>query len=435
MIKTRARNFGALVVGLALVAGACGGSDDAAEEPAEEPAAEEAAEEPAEEPAVEAAGDGVLRLGGLLPETGNLAFLGPPEFAGVELAVAEINAGGGVNGADVEWLPGDSGDNGDVANATVDRLLAEDVDAFIGAASSGVSLTVIDKITNAGKIQFSPANTSPAFTDYADNGLYFRSAPSDVVQGAALADLMIGDGALTAAFIVMNDSYGTGLFEYTSAPYTDAGGEIVYEVIYDPQAENFDAEVSAAVEANPDAIVIIGFDETSKILTGLIEAGAGPADKMLYGSDGNMGNALAQAFDDPGVVAGMRGTVPGVDIEVNEEFIARLLEVDPELQDFAYSGESYDAAIVIALAAIAAGDDDGVAVGAQINDVTRGGEKCTTFAGCAAILADGGDIDYDGVSGPLEFIDAGEPSEASILIKEFNASGELEVVDIIFGKI
>ena len=431
MIKTRARNFGALVVGLALVAGACGGSDDAAEEPAEEPAAEEAAEEPA----AEAAGDGVLRLGGLLPETGNLAFLGPPEFAGVELAVAEINAAGGVNGADVEWLPGDSGDNGDVANATVDRLLAEDVDAFIGAASSGVSLTVIDKITNAGKIQFSPANTSPAFTDYADNGLYFRSAPSDVVQGAALADLMIGDGALTAAFIVMNDSYGTGLFEYTSAPYTDAGGEIVYEVIYDPQAENFDAEVSAAVEADPDAIVIIGFDETSKILTGLIEAGAGPADKMLYGSDGNMGNALAQAFDDPGVVAGMRGTVPGVDIEVNEEFIARLLEVDPDLQDFAYSGESYDAAIVIALAAIAAGDDDGVAVGAQINDVTRGGEKCTTFADCAAILADGGDIDYDGVSGPLEFIDAGEPSEASILIKEFNASGELEVVDIIFGKI
>ena len=431
MIKTRARNFGALVVGLALVAGACGGSDDAAEEPAEEPAAEE----PAEEPAAETAGDGVLRLGGLLPETGNLAFLGPPEFAGVELAVAEINAAGGVNGADVEWLPGDSGDNGDVANATVDRLLAEDVDAFIGAASSGVSLTVIDKITNAGKIQFSPANTSPAFTDYADNGLYFRSAPSDVVQGAALADLMIGDGALTAAFIVMNDSYGTGLFEYTSAPYTDAGGEIVYEVIYDPQAENFDAEVSAAVEADPDAIVIIGFDETSKILTGLIEAGAGPADKMLSGSDGNMGNALAQAFDDPGVVAGMRGTVPGVDIEVNEEFIARLLEVDPDLQDFAYSGESYDAAIVIALAAIAAGDDDGVAVGAQINDVTRGGEKCTTFAGCAAILADGGDIDYDGVSGPLEFIDAGEPSEASILIKEFNAEGTLEVVDIIFGKI
>ena len=431
MIKTRARRFGALVVGLSLVAAACGG-DDAADEPAaEEPAAEEPA---AEAPAAEGA-DGILRLGGILPETGNLAFLGPPEFAGVELAVQEINAAGGVLGNPVEWLPGDSGDNGDVANATVDRLLAENVDAFIGAASSGVSLTVIDKITQAGKIQFSPANTSPAFTDYADNGLYFRSAPSDTVQGAALADLMIGDGALTAAFLVMNDSYGTGLFEYTKAPYEAAGGTVAYEVIYDPQAENFDAEVSAAVAADTDAIVIIGFDETAKILTGLIEAGAGPADKMIYGSDGNMGNALADSFEDKSVIQGMKGTVPGVDIESQTDFIERLLAVDPDLQDFAYSGESYDAAIVIALAAIAAGSDDGVAAGAAINDVTRGGTKCTSFAECADLLAAGTDIDYDGVSGPLEFIDAGEPSEASILIKEFDATGTLQTIDIVYGKI
>ena len=141
-----------------------------------------------------------------------------PSSQRVELAVKHINEAGGVNGAPVEWLSGDSGDNGEVANATVDRLLAEDVDAFIGAASSGVSLTVIDKITQAGKIQFSPANTSPTFTDYADNGLYFRTAPSDVVQGAALADLMIADGAETAAFLVLNDSYGTGLSEVHRRP-------------------------------------------------------------------------------------------------------------------------------------------------------------------------------------------------------------------------
>ena len=174
MQKSRVRRVGALIVGLSLVAAACGGDDDepAAEEPvaeepvaeepvaeepvaeepvaeepvaeepvAEEPVAEEpVAEEPTDEPAEPSGeGDGVLRFGGILPETGNLAFLGPPEFAGVELAVQDINAAGGVLGADVEWLPGDSGDNGEVANATVDRLLAEDVDAFIGAASSGVS--------------------------------------------------------------------------------------------------------------------------------------------------------------------------------------------------------------------------------------------------------------------------------------------------------
>ena len=473
MQKSRVRRVGALIVGLSLVAAACGGDDDddpvaepteepaaeepaaeepaaeepaaeepAAEEPAaEEPAAEEpAAEEPADEPAETPAGggDGVLKFGGILPETGNLAFLGPPEFAGVQLAVQEINEAGGVLGADVVWQPGDSGDNGEVANATVDRLLAEDVDAFIGAASSGVSLTVIDKITQAGKIQFSPANTSPAFTTYADNGLYFRTAPSDVIQGAALADTMLADGAATAAFLVLNDSYGTGLQQYTIEKYVAGGGTVVYgeTETYDPQAENFDAEVAAVVSANPDAIVIIGFDETAQILQGLIEAGFGPSEKLIYGTDGNMGNALAQQFDDPSVVAGMRGTLPGVDVAGElADFQERLLGVDPELIDYSYSAESYDAVIVTALAAMVAGSDDGVAVAAEINDVTRGGEKCTTFADCAALIEGGADIDYDGVSGPLEFIDAGEPSVASILILEFDETGTIQVAGSVQGQV
>ena len=144
--------------------------------------------------------------------------------------------------------------------------------------------------------------------------------------------------------------------------------------------------------------MVIGFDETAKILTGLIEAGAGPADKMIYGTDGNMGNALAGQFTDPSVLAGMRGTTPGVDVASLTEFKDRLLGVDSALEDFSYSAESYDAVMVIALAALVAGSDDGVAVGAQINDVTRGGTKCTTFKECADLIAAGTDIDYDGVS-------------------------------------
>jgi ABC-type branched-subunit amino acid transport system substrate-binding protein len=435
MQHSRVRRVGALIVGLSLVAAACGDDEDA--DTAEAPAATDApAPEPTDAPAPSGGGDGILRLGGILPETGNLAFLGSPMFAGVDLAIKEINEAGGVLGNPVEWLPGDSGDNGEVANATVDRLLAEDVDGFVGAASSGVSLTVIDKITQAGKFQFSPANTSPRFTDYADNGLYFRTAPSDVIQGAALADIMLADGAATAAFLVLNDAYGTGLLEFSKGPYEAGGGEVVYEVVYDPQAENFDAEVAATVEANADAIVIIGFDETSKILTGLIEAGIGPSEKLIYGTDGNMGNALAQAFDDPTVVAGMRGTLPGVDVAGElADFRDRLLGVNPELIDFSYAAESYDAVVVAALAAIAGGSDDGVTVGANINDVTRDGEKCTTFADCKALLESGADIDYDGVSGPLEFIDAGEPSQASILILEFDETGTLQVVGSVQGAI
>jgi len=384
------------------------------------------------------AADETLVFGGLLPETGNLAFLGPPEFAGLELAVAEVNTLAAQFGLPaVEYFPGDSGDNGDVANATVDRLLAENVDVFIGAASSGVSLTVIDKITQAGKIHFSPANTSPVFTTYDDNGLYFRTAPSDVVQGAALADMMINDGAATAVFLVLNDAYGTGLLEYSSGPYQDAGGEVLAEIIYDPQAENFDAEIAEAVGADADAIVIIGFDETSKILTGLIEAGQGPADKLIYGTDGNMGNALAAAFDDPTVVAGMKGTLPGVDVAGElPEFRDRLLEVDPDLTDFSYAAETYDAVIVTVLANLMTGQTgDAVAIATAINDVTRGGQKCTTLLECGLLLQGGvTDIDYDGVSGPLEFNDAGEPTEASILILEFDATGALGVVGSIAGK-
>ncbi|MDW3212870.1 MAG: ABC transporter substrate-binding protein [Ilumatobacteraceae bacterium] len=418
-------------------------SDDMSDEPSEdmsEDMSDDMSDEPTDDGSDDATGgDGVLTFGGILPETGNLAFLGPPEFAGVELAVQEINENGGVLGSDAVWLPGDSGDNGEVANATVDRLLAQDVDAFIGAASSGVSLTVIDKITQADKIHFSPANTSPTFTDYDDNGLYFRTAPSDVIQGAALADVMLQDGAATAAFLVLNDSYGTGLQQYTIEPYTAGGGTVVYGdmgTTYDPQAENFDAEIAAVVDANPDAIVIIGFDETAQILGGLIEAGFGPSDKLLYGTDGNMGNALAQQFDDPSVVAGMKGTLPGVDVAGElADFQERLLGIDPDLIDYSYSAESYDAVIVTALAAAIAGTDDPVAVAAEINGVTREGEKCTTYADCLALVDAGTDIDYDGVSGPLEFIDAGEPSQASILILEFDETGTIFVAGSVQGAV
>ena len=449
-----------MLVGLTLVAAACG-SDDAESTSTDAPAETEAPAEtdapaetvapaetdapaeteapaatdaPAETPA--GGSDGILRFGGILPETGNLAFLGPPEFAGVEAAIADVNAAGGALGADVEWLPGDSGDNGEVANATVDRLLAEDVDAFIGAASSGVSLTVIDKITQAGKIHFSPANTSPTFTDYDDNGLYFRSAPSDVIQGAALADIMIADGAASATFLVLNDAYGTGLLEFTQGPFEAQGGVVDLAEIYDPKAENFDDVVGKAVDAGSDAIVIIGFDETSKILTGLIENGAGPADKLVYGTDGNMGNALASAFDDPTVLAGMRGTLPGVDVDGElAEFRDLLLSVNPDLEDFSYAAESYDTVVIMSLAATVAGSDDGVAVGAAINDVTRGGEKCTTYADCLALAEAGTDFDYDGVSGPLEFRDEGEPTQASILILEFDETGTIVVKGSVQGSV
>ena len=244
-------------------------------------------------------GDGVLAFGGLLPETGSLAFLGAPEFAGAELAIADINAAGGVLGKDVTWSPGDSGDTStDIASQTADRLLGEGVDAIIGAASSSVSLTVIDKITAAGVVQYSPANTSLKLVDYPDHALYFRDAPPDDLQGNVIAQLVIDDGNQSAYILALDDAYGTSLAEVVGAGLTAAGVEVLGTKIYNPAPETvFDSDIDEIVAADPDAIILITFDEGSRILKTMVEKGIGPADKMVYGCDGNMGNALGENFN------------------------------------------------------------------------------------------------------------------------------------------
>ena len=220
-----------------------------------------------------------LIIGTLLPLTGNLAFLGPPEVAGAKLAVEDINAAGGVLGQPVQLLEGDSGDaSTDTATQTADRLIQAGADVIVGAASSGVSLTVIDAITGAGVMQISPANTSDQFTDYDDNGLYFRTAPPDTLQARALADLIIEDGNNTVGILALNDPYGTGLASNTVDNLIAAGlsEDSIESITYDPQAANFDSEIQEMVDFNPDAIVVIGFEESSRILQGLNQNGIGP---------------------------------------------------------------------------------------------------------------------------------------------------------------
>ena len=247
---------------------------------------------------VEREGDGVLKIGSLLPETGSLAFLGAPEFAGVEFAIAEINAAGGVLGNPVEYSQGDSGDTStDTATVTATRLLGEGVDAIIGAASSGVTLTVIDQITAAGVTMFSPANTSPALSSYDDKGLYFRNAPPDGLQGAIVAGLVVEDGNASAYILNLDDSYGNGIAAVVEAVLEESGVTVLGTKAYDPTAASFDAEVAEVVAADPDAVILISFDEGSRILRTMVEQGIGPTAKHFYGTDGNMGNALGENFD------------------------------------------------------------------------------------------------------------------------------------------
>ena len=387
-----------------------------------------------ESSAPEPKGDGTLTFGTLLPATGDLAFLGPPEFAGVTLAVEDINAAGGVLGNDVVQVKGDSGDGTpDIAGAQVDKLLGADSDVIVGAASSGVSITVIDKITGAGAVQFSPANTAAGFdTDEIDpNRLYFRTAPSDYLQGEVLANKITEDGFENVAIMGRQDFYGEGLAERVRDVLGEKGATVSEFLLYNKDATTFTAEINKLAAAKPDAIVLVTFAELTTMIPQLIAKGLGPQDVQLYFVDGNLSNYPDEDFNLDGVV----GTAP-TSATPDKEFEARLFETPPMGPDDAllYGPESYDAVIISALAAIAAGDDSGEAIGANIADVTREGTKCTTFEECKTLLEDGEDIDYDGKSGPADMTDSGSLSAGTYGIYEYGGGeNAYEQIDTVSG--
>ena len=432
MKRTMALKAVAVLGAASLALAACGGGDEeatSAETTAEETVAEETVEETAEETAAEATcANDTLIVGSLLPATGDLAFLGPPEFAGVEKAILEIDAGGGVLGSPVTYIEGDSGDTTtDIASQTVDSHLAQGVQAIIGAASSGVSLTVIDKITSNGVVQMSPANTAPALTTYPDNGLYFRVSPSDVLQGAVIAADAIDSGIESMAVVARQDPYGEGLKDAVVKDFSAAGGTITADLLYDPAAASFEAEVAEVVASAPQAVTVIGFEESVKLLQEMIKQGAGPQDIQIYLVDGNISTTAYEDFP-AGTMTGVKATVPSGEADLTA-FNESLLEVDPDLTDFAYGAQSYDAMMLIALAAQAAGCGDGTAIAEFLPQVAgNGGEQCSTWADCVALLDAGSDIDFQGVTGPVDFNEFGDLAQGTISVNEYTSNTEFEEI-------
>jgi branched-chain amino acid transport system substrate-binding protein len=378
--------------------------------------------------------DGTLTIGTLLPQTGDLAFLGPPEFAGVQAAIDDINAAGGVNGKDVVQNKADSGDGTpDIAGAQVDKLLAANADVVVGAAASGVSLSVINKITDAGLVQFSPANTSPALDDPKTDkhNLYFRTAPSDVLQGAVLANTILEEGHQKVAILARQDSYGELLASQVEKGVKDGGGQVVSKTLYSADAQNFTAEVNEIAATKPDAIALIAFNETTKIIPAMISKGIGPKAQQIYFVDGNTAD---YSKDFPkGTLTGVKATYPGA--ELTGDFKQRLLKADPKLKDFTYGPESYDATMLVALAAVASESDSPTDFAKEIVEVSREGETCNEFKACADLLADGKDINYEGVSGPVDLGDNGSPTKATIGLFEYGADNTYKPIKYIPGVI
>lgn len=402
---------GISAVALVLTAAACGGDSD---EPAKGTDSAPSEATP-------------LKLGYVLPESGDLSFLGPPQVESMNYAIKLINEAGGVLGNEIgDVVAGDEANDAAIASTAASDVLAEGVDAIIGAAASGMSLAIIDQITKANVVQCSGSNTAPTFTDYDDNGGYYiRTAPSDALQGPVLADVIVGDGHTDVAIVARADDYGEGLLNATAAALEEAGAEVVLAETYDPKATQFNAIVNQVVSAEPDAVVVVAFEEGKEILKGLLKAGLSPSDGTgFYGADGLRSENLASlvAPNNPGRLAGMKGTAPAS--ADNPDFIAALKEFAPSLDETQFAPQIFDCINIIALAAEAAGTTDASVFKDELIGVTRGDEVCTSFAECRDLIADGKSISYQGATGPLNFTDAGEPGIATMEVYTFDDDGE-----------
>lgn len=384
-----------------------------------------------EAPAESSSAASAMTVGTLLPVTGTLAFLGPPEVAGVGLAVDEINAAGGVLGKDVTVVAADSGDSTDMNVSTqgATELIKGKANVVIGAASSSVSLNVVDQITEAGIMMISPANTSTTLSGYSP--LYSRTAPPDTVQGAALGTAVLDAGHSKVAIIVQNEDYGTGLRDNVQKALEAGGAEVVFGATgagqeFAPGESNFTSLVAEALDAKPDTIVIVAFEETIAITKALLAAGWDASN--LFMCDGNTAD-YSKDFD-PGTLEGAEGTTPGA--QASEDFRKRLVDwykdaEGEELTNFTYGPESYDATILAALAATRGGASDGKTISDNLRAVS-GSEadavEVTTFAEGVKALSEGKQIAYKGMAGIGPINEKNDPSSAFIGVYKFDADNK-----------
>ncbi len=190
-----------------------------------------------------------LKLGSIMSITGDLSDFGPPIEAAIELAISEINAGGGVFGLDVELAKGDSGTNADTGQSEATRLIEiEGVHAIIGALSSGVTQPIAENVAApAGVVMISPASTAPAITTADDDGLLFRTPIADVAQGEVLANLALDLGFTTVCTLFVNTAYGQGLSEAFKLNFEAGGGSVPEEVAIEQEQTSYVTELRRCV--------------------------------------------------------------------------------------------------------------------------------------------------------------------------------------------
>lgn len=361
-------------------------------------------------------------LGGLWPETGSLAYLAPPELAAEKLAVKDINDAGGVLGNKITTVDADTSDadHADQNTSAAQSVLSKNPSFIIGPASSSVVKNTYKSITSQNIPMLSMGATSAGFSGLSD--YFFRTVAPDTVQGAVMGNLIAQDGVQKLAIAVFNDEYGTGLRDTIVKTASAAGVDIIYgeKDTFDPTETNFSSMVTAIKATNPDATLVIAFDQTVPLVKEL--AAQGLDTHKLYMTDGNTVDHSADF--DAGLLKGSTGTIPGA--HPTEEFQKNVKSFNAKVTDFTYTAETYDAIVLAALAAQKGGATDGTTVQKNLMAVSGStkGEECDSYKACLALLKDGKEIQYKGQTSIGAFNDAHDPSLASIGVYKYDADNK-----------
>ncbi len=378
-----------------------------------------------------------LTVGALIPQTGDLSIFAPAGEKAAQLAVEQANAAlkSAGSSAEVTLTVGDTETKPQATVQAANKLASDGASCFAGAWASADTIPAGQSVAAKQQIPLiSPASTSPEITDLPDDGYVFRTAPSDALQGQVLADA-VGETFGTDATISVaarNDAYGEGIATQFSEAFTANGGSVNGPVLYDPEASSYDSEAAEIVANKPDGYVIIDFEDPyGKVGAALVRTGEFDATK-LYTADGLAFDKIPDTIPSD-ALDGANGTRPATPEGSDVASAFNTLYADSSLspkERNTFDAQNFDAVSLCVLAAVAAGSSDGADVQAQIQNVASApGEKYdyTNMADAITALQNGDDIDFDGVSGPLDLDDNGDPTVATYEV--FNYDGGKLVVD------
>jgi neutral amino acid transport system substrate-binding protein len=386
-----------------------------------------------------------LKLGTLLPNTGDLSSIGQNLPKAANLAVDTINACGGVNGKPVTLVDEDDKTDPNAGSDAMTKLTEVDkVAGVIGSFASSVSTAALAIAVRNNVMLISPGSTSPIFTERAKkgefNGFWARTAPPDTYQAVALANLAYKRGFKKVSTIVINNDYGVGFEKAFVAAFKKLGGTIVNEsnpIRYDPKATTLDSEASAAFGSKPDAVAAVLYAETGEILMkSAFEQGKLEGVTPLF-TDGvnsvDFVSGVGKTGDGKSIIAGALGTVPGADGKALEKFTVLWKEKTGK-EITPYIAHTWDATILLMLAAEASKTNTGEGIKTKIREVAGGGGQEVSDP-CEAIklVREGKDINYQGASGNVDIDEAGDVV-GSYDVWTIEPDGSLKTIDKVKGE-